>query len=81
MGAENPGPSLTSEGLIHPIGGTTFQSVDYFSGLLSGRQPSQPLVNCARGNRHMSFIGPDLACVENMTKISRYGFAIYAVMP
>ena len=36
MGAENPGPALTSEGRIHPIGRTTFPSVDYFSGLLGG---------------------------------------------
>lgn len=33
MGAANTGPSLTSEGRIHPVGSTTFPCVDYFSGL------------------------------------------------
>ena len=41
MGAENPGPSLTSEGRIHPIGRTTFPSVDYFSGLLEHQVGAQ----------------------------------------
>ena len=44
MEIENLGPSLTSEGCIHPIGRTTFPRVDYFSTLLDV-EPQQ-VVRC-----------------------------------
>lgn len=55
MEAENLGPALTSEGRIHPIGRTTFPSVDDFSGLLRNVwQCCDPRPSRGSGNQRRS---------------------------